>query len=162
MVSCRRGPDLLVMAAQFRQGSAPRGACLFTGAATPRHRHPSAQLAARHRLPALRRRHLEAPVLSDETDSIEQAITLLDTHPTESIMSLQTTLFSAVAAAALALSAVAAQAAPQEVVKLPRVVITAKSAPQVVQLPRVVVTGYSEATLARQALAAAKANVKRS
>jgi hypothetical protein len=94
---------------------------------------------------------------------------------TESIMSLQTTLF---AATVLAFSAVAAQAAPQEVVKLPRVVITAKSAPQVVQLPRVVVTGYavrevaqlprvvvtgySEATLLRQAtLAAATPSTKR-
>jgi outer membrane receptor protein involved in Fe transport len=91
-------------------------------------------------------------------------------------MSLQTTLFSAVAAAALALCAVAVQAAPQEVVKLPRVVVTGH-ATQVAQLPRVVVTGYaqrevaqlprvvvvgfSEATLARQTLAAAKTGNKR-
>jgi hypothetical protein len=88
-------------------------------------------------------------------------------------MSLQTTLF----AAALAFSAVAAQAAPQDVVKLERVVVTGKATrevaqlPRVVvtgyaqrevaQLPRVVVTGYSEATLARQTLAAAKTSVKR-
>ena len=73
-------------------------------------------------------------------------------------MSLQTTLF---AATVLAFSAVAAQAAPQEVVKLPRVVITGKASPQVAQLPRVVVTGYSEATLLRQTLAAAKTSTKR-
>jgi len=71
-------------------------------------------------------------------------------------MSLQTTLF----AAALALSAVAAQAAP--VIKLERVVVTGKATREVAQLPRVVVTGYSEATtLARQTLAAAKTNAKR-
>ncbi|MCE4553170.1 hypothetical protein [Pelomonas cellulosilytica] len=89
-------------------------------------------------------------------------------------MSLQTTLF----AAALALSAVAAQAAPQEVVKLERVVVTGKAVREVAQLPRVVVTGtavrevaqlprvvvvgYSEATLLRNAtLAAAKPAGKR-
>ena len=89
-------------------------------------------------------------------------------------MSLQTTLF---AAAALAFSAVAAQAAPQATVKLERVVVTGKATREVAQLPRVVVTGYaqrevaqlprvvvvgySEATLARQTLAAAKTNAKR-
>lgn len=92
-------------------------------------------------------------------------------------MSLQTTLF----AAALALSAVAAQAAPQATVKLERVVVTGKATQEVAQLPRVVVTGYaqraetqvmaqlprvvivgfSEATLARQTLAAAKTSTKR-
>lgn len=73
-------------------------------------------------------------------------------------MNLQTTFF----AAALALSTLAVQAAPQEVVKLPRVVITGKAAPsalpEVAQLPRVVVNGYSEATLLRRTLAAAKMN----
>ena len=93
-------------------------------------------------------------------------------------MSLQTVFTAAV----LALSAVAAQAAPQPTVKLERVVVTGKAVraetqviaqlPRVVitgyaqrevaQLPRVVVTGYSQATtLARQTLAAAKSNVKR-
>jgi hypothetical protein len=73
-------------------------------------------------------------------------------------MSLQTTLFAAVAA--LAFSA-AAQAAPQPTVKLERVVVTGKAVREIAQLPRVVVIGYSEATLARQTLAAAKTNVKR-
>jgi hypothetical protein len=88
-------------------------------------------------------------------------------------MSLQTFFTATV----LALSAVAAQAGTQEVVKLERVVVTGKAVrevaqlPRVVvtgyaqrevaQLPRVVVTGYSEATLARQTLAAAKNNAKR-
>lgn len=80
--------------------------------------------------------------------------------------------------AALALAAAVAQAAPQEVVKLPRVVVsghasdtpiaqlprvvvTGTAAREVAQLPRVVVLGYSEATLARQTLAAAKSSVKR-
>lgn len=88
-------------------------------------------------------------------------------------MSLQATLF----AAALALSAAATQAAPQQVVHLPRVVVTAKAARevaqlprvvvtahaarQIAQLPRVVVTGYSEATLLRLAtLAAARADAR--
>jgi len=82
-------------------------------------------------------------------------------------MSLQTTLF----AAALAFSAVAAQAAPQateklervvvtgkavrEVAQLPSVVVTGYAQREVAQLPRVVVTGYSEATLLRQATLAA-------
>ncbi len=92
-------------------------------------------------------------------------------------MSLQTVFTAAV----LALSAAAAQAAPQATVKLERVVVTGKAAraeapvitqlPRVVvtgyaqrevaQLPRVVVVGYSEATLARQTLAAAKPTTKR-
>jgi len=93
-------------------------------------------------------------------------------------MSLQTTLFTAAAAVALALSTFAAQAAPQEVVKLERVVITGKAVrevavlPRVVvtgtavrevaQLPRVIINGHSEATLLRQAtLAAAKTTTKR-
>jgi hypothetical protein len=90
-------------------------------------------------------------------------------------MSKQATFFAAVA---LAFSALAAQAAPQEVVKLERVVVTGKAVrevaqlPRVVvtgyaqrevaQLPRVVVTGYSEATLLRQTtLAAAKPAAQR-
>ncbi len=89
-------------------------------------------------------------------------------------MSLQTVFTATV----LAFSAVAVQAAPQptvklervvvtgkavrEVAQLPRVVVTGYAQREVAQLPRVVVTGYSEATtLARQTLAAAKANVKR-
>ena len=92
-------------------------------------------------------------------------------------MSKQVTLFAAVCAAALAFSAVAAQAAPQATVKLQRVVVTGKATQEVAQLPRVVVTGYaqrevaqlprvvvvgfSEATLARQTLAAAKTSIKR-
>jgi hypothetical protein len=92
-------------------------------------------------------------------------------------MSLQITFFRAAATAAFLFAALAAQAAPQQVVKLERVVVTGKAVrdvaqlPRVVvtgyaqrdvaQLPRVVVTGYSEATLARQTLAAAKSSVKR-
>ncbi|HEY1130955.1 MAG TPA: hypothetical protein VGF12_16230 [Roseateles sp.] len=76
-------------------------------------------------------------------------------------MSKQITFFAAVAA--LAFSA-AAHAAPRDVVKLERVVVTGKATraePQVVtQLPRVVVIGYSEATLLRQTLAAAKTTTK--
>lgn len=54
-------------------------------------------------------------------------------------------------AAALALSTLAASAAPQAVVKLPRVVVTMKATREIAQLPRVVVTGYSEATRLRRA-----------
>ncbi len=77
-------------------------------------------------------------------------------------MNLQDTLFTTVAAAFVGLTfSVAAHAAPKDIVKLERVVVTGKAAraePQVVaQLPRVVVTGVSEATLLRNAvLAAAK------
>jgi len=67
------------------------------------------------------------------------------------------------AVAAAALSTAAVQAAPQEIVKLPRVVITGKSAApvqtaqKIEPLPRVVVTGLSiEAQLRQQQLAAAK------
>lgn len=94
-------------------------------------------------------------------------------------MNLQDRLFSAVLAAFAGLTfAVVAQAAPQEVVKLERVVVTGKAVrevaqlPRVVvagyaqrevaQLPRVVVVGYSDATLLRQmTLAAAKTATKR-
>ncbi|CAN5144039.1 hypothetical protein BH11PSE10_BH11PSE10_07220 [soil metagenome] len=91
-------------------------------------------------------------------------------------MSKQITLIQATVTALL-LAFGAAHAAPQEIVKLPRVVITGKAVtiatlPRVVivgkatpelqlakveQLPRVVVTGYSRATqLQQQTLAAAK------
>lgn len=73
-------------------------------------------------------------------------------------MKLQT-LFTV---AALSLVAVTAHAAPQDVVKLPRVVITGKATPtvaQVHQLPRVVIVGYSQDTLARQTLAAVSPKV---
>lgn len=80
--------------------------------------------------------------------------------------------------AAFALAAAAAQAAPQDLVKLPRVVVTGHAAssqvaqlPRVVvtgqavrevaQLPRVVVVGYSETSLVRQTLAAGKTAIKR-
>ncbi|HEY9105629.1 MAG TPA: hypothetical protein VIN58_03035 [Roseateles sp.] len=94
-------------------------------------------------------------------------------------MNLQDTLFSAAVAAVAGLTfCVAAQAAPQDVVKLERVVVTGKAVREVAQLPRVVVTGtavrevaqlprvtvvgYSEATLLRNAtLAAAKTSTKR-
>ncbi|HEY4084032.1 MAG TPA: hypothetical protein VGM81_25360 [Burkholderiaceae bacterium] len=70
------------------------------------------------------------------------------------------------AVVALSLVAASAYAAPQEIVKLPRVVIVGKAqavqAAQVAQiekLPRVVVVGYSQATLAqRELLAANNAN----
>ena len=52
-------------------------------------------------------------------------------------MNLQTVFTAAV----LALSAVAAQAAPQPTVKLERVVVTGKAVREVAQLPRVVVEG---------------------
>jgi len=61
-----------------------------------------------------------------------------------------------IAVAAL-FAAAAAQAAPQNIVKLPRVVITGKAQhaeQQVVILPRVVVVGVSNQTLQRQLLAA--------
>jgi len=45
--------------------------------------------------------------------------------------------------ASLAFAAVAAHAAPEGVVTLPRVVITGKSAAAVAQLPRVVITGHA-------------------
>lgn len=94
-------------------------------------------------------------------------------------MNLQDTLFTAVVGAAAALTfAVAANAAPQEVVKLERVVVTGKAMREVAQLPRVVVTGTavrevaqlprvtvvgsSEATLLRNTtLASAKTSTKR-
>jgi hypothetical protein len=66
--------------------------------------------------------------------------------PEGSIMKT-TVLIQAAAVAAFAFTAFAASAAPQEVVKLQRVVITGKATPQVAaqiaQLPRVVVTGYA-------------------
>lgn len=76
-------------------------------------------------------------------------------------MSKQSTLIQATAAALL-LAVGAAHAAPQAIVKLPRVVIVGKATPEVQvakieQLPRVVVSGLSLATqLQRQTLASAK------
>lgn len=54
-----------------------------------------------------------------------------------------TVLIQAAAVAAFAFNAFAASAAPQQVVKLQRVVITGKATQEVAQLPRVVVTGYA-------------------
>ncbi|MCY4753014.1 hypothetical protein [Pelomonas aquatica] len=54
-----------------------------------------------------------------------------------------TVLIQAAAVAAFAFTACAASAAPQQIQKLPRVVVTGKAAQQVAQLPRVVVTGYA-------------------
>lgn len=79
-------------------------------------------------------------------------------------MSHHFSLIRRVAAVLLVAAAGAAHAAPQDVVKLPRVVITGKSvaapvveARQVVQLPRVVVSGVSLRTqLQLSTLAAAK------
>lgn len=65
-------------------------------------------------------------------------------------MNLQDTLFTAVIAGVAALSfSVAAHAAPQEVVKLERVVVTGKAVREVAQLPRVVVTGYAQREVAQ-------------
>ena len=66
-----------------------------------------------------------------------------------------------VTAVVLALTAAAVQAAPAATAKLERVVVTGKATREVAQLPRVVVVGYSEATLMRQTLAAAKTTTKR-
>lgn len=54
-----------------------------------------------------------------------------------------TVLIQAAAVAAFAFTAFGAHAAPQDVKKLPRVVITGKATQEVAQLPRVVVTGYA-------------------
>ncbi|KQV96269.1 MULTISPECIES: hypothetical protein [unclassified Roseateles] len=54
-----------------------------------------------------------------------------------------TVLIQAAAVAAFVFTAFAASAAPQEVTKLPRVVITGKATQEVAQLPRVVITGYA-------------------
>ncbi|CAN5144878.1 hypothetical protein BH11PSE10_BH11PSE10_07280 [soil metagenome] len=76
-------------------------------------------------------------------------------------MSKQITLIQAtVAAVLLAVGAAHAAAPQQEIVELPRVVITGKAAPQVAkieQLPRVVVTGLSANTRMQQQLLAAGA-----
>ena len=98
-------------------------------------------------------------------------------------MNLQDRLFSVVIAAVAGLTfSVVAQAAPQDVVKLERVVVTGKAVRaegpviaqlprvlvtgyaqrEVAQLPRVTVVGYSDATLLRQmTLAAAKTATQR-
>ena len=67
-------------------------------------------------------------------------------------MSKQTTLIQATFAALLLAfaSSHSAHAAPQDVVKLPRVVVTGKAVTSVATLPRVVVTGYSLATQLQQ------------
>ncbi len=65
-------------------------------------------------------------------------------------MNLQDTLFSAVIAGVAALSfSVAANAAPQDVVKLERVVVHGKAVREVAQLPRVVITGYAQREVAQ-------------
>jgi len=76
--------------------------------------------------------------------------------PKEPIMQVRTLIAASALFSAL-FAAAAAQAAPHNIVKLPRVVITGKSVPaaqQVVTLPRVVVVGMSTTTLQRQLLAA--------
>ena len=76
-------------------------------------------------------------------------------------MQTSSTLTKILAAVTLSLIGAAAHAAtPQEIVKLPRVVITGKASPviarqEVVQLPRVVVVGYSQKTLEQRELLAA-------
>ncbi len=73
-------------------------------------------------------------------------------------MSQQISLIQATVAALLlaVASSQSAHAAPQEIVKLPRVVVTGKAV-TVAVLPRVVVVGYSLTTqLQQQTLAAAK------
>jgi hypothetical protein len=121
---------------------------------------------------------MAARPLDSDTEFIEAAIQPLRTTQTEFIMSKQTTLIQATVAALL-LAVGVAQAAPQEIVKLPRVVVTGKAVtiatlPRVVvvgkatpevqvakaskieQLPRVVVTGLSLQTqMQRQLLASA-------
>ncbi len=71
------------------------------------------------------------------------------------------------AVAALSLVAANALAAPQEIVKLPRVVIVGKAqhaqavqVARIEKLPRVVVVGYSQATLAQRELLAANSSAK--
>ena len=76
-------------------------------------------------------------------------------------MSKPTTLIQTTVAALL-LAVGSAHAAPQAIVKLPRVVVVGKATPdvqvaKVEQLPRVVITGYRLSTqLQQQTLAAAK------
>ncbi len=75
-------------------------------------------------------------------------------------MQTSSTLTKILAAVTLSLIGVAAHAAPQEIVKLPRVVITGKAvqqvaAQEVVKLPRVVVVGYNQKTLEQRELLAA-------
>lgn len=60
-----------------------------------------------------------------------------------------TVLIQAAAVAAFAFTALTASAAPQEVQKLPRVVITGKAVKEIAQLPRVVVTGYAVREIAQ-------------
>ncbi len=60
-----------------------------------------------------------------------------------------TVLIQAAAVAAFAFTAIAAQAAPQVIEKLPRVVITGKAQRDIAQLPRVVVTGTATREVAQ-------------
>lgn len=60
-----------------------------------------------------------------------------------------TTLIQVATVAAFAFTTFAASAAPQDIQKLPRVVITGKATPAVEQLPRVVVTGYAVREIAQ-------------
>lgn len=65
-------------------------------------------------------------------------------------MNLQDRLFSVVIVTMAALSvSVVAQAAPADVVKLERVVITGKATREIAHLPRVVVTGYAQREVAQ-------------
>jgi len=60
-----------------------------------------------------------------------------------------TVLIQAVAVAAFAVTALSAQAAPQVIEKLPRVVITGKAQREIAQLPRVVITGTATREVAQ-------------
>jgi hypothetical protein len=113
-------------------------------------------------LTAFHRKQLVGYAAGAETGFIETASLLARNPVKESIMNTTSKLSQALVAAAALLALGAAQAAPQEVVKLPRVVITGKSVAtaepqQIVQLPRVVIVGLSvESQLRQQTLAAAK------
>ena len=87
---------------------------------------------------------MEAGRIDSDTEFIEAAIQRLDTPKTEFIMSKQITLIQATVAAFL-LGFGAAHAAPQDIVKLPRVVVTGKAVTSIATLPRVVVVGKAAA-----------------
>ena len=116
----------------------------------------------------VRRKRLGLVGLNAETEFIEAAIQQLrptqNLHPTEFIMSKPTTLIQTTVAALLLAFGVGhkAQAAPQDIVTLPRVVIVGKATPDVQiakieQLPRVVVVGRSAGTQQPQQLLASNA-----
>jgi len=70
-------------------------------------------------------------------------------------MQTSSSITKILAVVTLSLVGAAAQAAPQDIVKLPRVVITGKATQQVaaqdvVKLPRVVIVGYSQKALEQQ------------